>query len=513
MKGITMPTKEELLAKISPRRLRCTALVDKITDVRDAALMIEDGMTVGVSGFTPSGCPKVVTLELARQVREEGRNVRIDLLSGASTGAEIDTALNDIIRKRAPYITSDEFRKTVNSGVSLYQDAHLGSMAESVRYGHYGHVDIAIIEACAITEDGGIVPTTALGCSDTYAMLADKVIVELNLTQPEDLEGLHDIYRVADPPIRREIPVYSAGDRIGKPYIECNPDKIAAIVISEAPEKPRALAPADEISNAIAANIVELLKKEKEAGRISAHNAPLQSGVGSVANAVLSGLADSDFEHLTFYSEVMQDAILTLFDCGKADFCSSTSLCLSEEGMKALLSNFDAYKDKLVVRDSEISNSVEVIRRLGVIAMNTAIEADIYGNVNSTHMSGTKIYNGIGGSCDFARAAGLTIFMTASTAKNGAISSIVPMVSHIDHVEHDVDIIVTEQGIADLRGLAPKERVPIIIENCAHPDYRPLLWDYYNRAVEATGGSQTPHILSEAFSFHKRLAETGTMKK
>ena len=145
--------------------------------------------------------------------------------------------------------------------------------------------------------------------------------------------------------------------------------------------------------------------------------------------------------------------------------------------------------------------------------MNTAIECDIYGNVNSTHIMGTKMMNGIGGSGDFARNAYLTVFFTVSTAKDGKISSIVPMCSHIDHTEHDVDIIVTEQGLADLRGLSPRKRALAIIENCAHPDYKPMLLDYYNRALEKTKNAHTPHILEEALSWHERFQATGTMMK
>lgn len=144
--------------------------------------------------------------------------------------------------------------------------------------------------------------------------------------------------------------------------------------------------------------------------------------------------------------------------------------------------------------------------------MNTALEVDIYGNVNSTHVSGTKMMNGIGGSGDFARNARLGIFVTKSYAKGGNISSIVPMVSHVDHTEHDVDVIVTEQGVADLRGLAPKERAALIIDNCAHPDYREQLWQYYNDANEATGGHHTPHDLEKALSWHVHYAKSGTMK-
>ena len=493
-------------------RIRCPRLEKKIISAAQAALMIKDGMTVAVSGFTPSGCPKAVPEALARQARE-GRNVRVTLLSGASTGDEIDTALSEagVLARRAPYITSSALRGAVNRGETAYQDGHLGEMAQNARYGHYGKIDVAIIEVCAITENCGLVPTTAVGCSGTYAELAEKVIVELNLAQPAQLEGFHDIYALRDPPARQPVPLTSAGGRIGVTAIPCSPDKIAGIVVTDSPDKPRPLAAPDENSRLIASNIVGFLQSERAAGRLSAGTVPLQSGVGSVANAVLCGLRDSDFTHLSFYSEVMQDAVLELLDCGRADFCSATSLSMSGAGMEKLLSGLEAYKGRIVLRDSEVSNNPEVIRRLGVIAMNTAVEADIYGNVNSSHMLGSRIYNGIGGSGDYARGASVSIFMTVSTAKDGKISSIVPCVTHVDHTEHDVDVVVTEQGLADLRGRSPKERAALIIENCAHPDYRPLLRDYFRRACAECGDSQTPMLLDECFSFHRRFQKNGSM--
>lgn len=494
-------------------RFRCEALKDRVMSADAAARLIEDGMLLAVSGFTPSGCPKVVPQALSEQVRSGEHKLRVGLLTGASTGDELDSdwAALGIIDRRMPYMTSKELRGAVNSGAVRYADAHLGMMAQNARYGFYGKIDLAIIEATAITEEGNIVPTTALGCSQTYIDLAERVIVELNLKQSAALEGFHDVYRVQDPPVRQPIPLTSVGQRIGKPYLTCPAEKIAAIVISEAEEHPRPLAPEDEVSRQIAANIVRFLQGEKDAGRLSADKLPLQSGVGSVANAVLFGLKNGSFEHMCFFSEVMQDGILDLLDAGKADFASATSLSLSKEGMDRLLGNLERYRDKLVLRDSEISNSAEVIRRLGVIAMNTAVEADIYGNVNSSQMNGTNVYNGIGGSGDYSRNSAISIFMTNSVAKGGKISSIVPMVTHVDHNEHDVDVLVTEQGYADLRGLSPKERAVKIIENCAHPMYRKQLMDYFEQACEATHGAQTPHILTRAFSFHENLRNTGSM--
>ncbi len=150
-----------------------------------------------------------------------------------------------------------------------------------------------------------------------------------------------------------------------------------------------------------------------------------------------------------------------------------------------------------------------MIRRLGVIGINTALEADIYGNVNSTHVMGSSMMNGIGGSGDFARNAHLAIFVTKSVAKEGAISSIVPMVTHVDHNEHDVDILVTEQGLADLRGLAPRERAQVVINNCVHPEYRGLAQDYYRDALKR--GGHTPHLMEQAFAWHLAYQRDGSM--
>jgi len=224
----------------------------------------------------------------------------------------------------------------------------------------------------------------------------------------------------------------------------------------------------------------------------------------------MCGLIESPFEDLTMYSEVLQDSTFDLIDAGKLRFASGSSITLSTRRNADVFGNLERYKDKLVLRPQEISNHPEVVRRLGIIGINTALEFDIYGNVNSTHVCGTRMMNGIGGSGDFARNAHLAVFVTKSIAKGGAISSVVPMVSHVDHTEHDVDILVTEQGLADLRGLAPRERARVIIDNCVHPDYRAALNDYFERACQR--GGHTPHILREALSWHENLEETGRMQ-
>ena len=496
-------------------RIRCKALLDKVVTAEEAAKLIKDGDTLGCSGFTPSGYPKAVPLALAERVKA-GEQIKVNILTGASVGPELD-GLADVgaVNARSPYQTNDSMRKALNTkGGVKYNDQHLSLATQYARYGFLGNIDLAIVEACAITEEGHIVPTTSVGSAPTFVKCADKVIVEINTSQPEALEGMHDIYVPLDPPYRKEIPIYATGDRVGTTYIECGPEKIAAIVVTDITDKVRPLPAVTETEQAIADNIVAFFNKEVEAGRLPKNLLPLQSGVGGVANAVLASFAGSDLEDLTFYSEVIQDGALDLIDCGKFVAVSGTSLTPSVDGLARFKADVERYKKTIVLRPQEISNNPEVARRLGVISMNTAIEVDIYGHVNSTHIMGTRMMNGIGGSGDFTRAAYISIFMTGSVAKGGDISSIVPMCSHIDHTEHDVNVIVTEQGVADLRNLCPRERALAIINNCAHPDYKPMLLDYYNRALEACpdGKAHTPHIMEEALSWHVRFNKTGSMK-
>jgi succinyl-CoA:acetate CoA-transferase len=497
--------------KVSSERLRLITLETKIMTAEEAAFLIKDGMTVGTSGFTPSGYPKEVPMALAKRAEKE--NLRITLYTGASVGDELDGTLARAyaIARRMPYQTNDSIRNSINSGKIEFVDLHLSHMPQMIRYGFLGKIDVAIIEAVAIREDGGIVPATSVGSSPVFVEIAEKVIIELNESQPRELEGMHDIYTPENPPRRRPIPITRTDERIGTTYIHCDPEKIAAIVLTNRKDSVRPLAQVDECSKKISEHLIEFLDNEVKHGRLPKNLLPLQSGVGNIANAVLKGLVDSPFEGLEFYSEVIQDAVFDLLDCGKMTVASATSVTPSEEGLERFYKNINFYRDRIILRPQEISNNPEVIRRLGIIAMNTAIEVDIYGHVNSTHIMGTKMVNGIGGSGDFARNAYISIFATPSTAKNGAISCIVPKVSHVDHTEHDVMVVVTEQGLADLRGLSPRERARVIIEKCAHPDYRDALMEYYKKAVDFSGSAHTPHILEEALSWHINYLRKGRM--
>ena len=483
-----------------------------IITAEQAAEFVKNGDSVTFSGFTAAGTPKVVAPAIAAKAKKEhaaGREFKINVFTGASTNDYVDGELSraQAVNIRTPYQSCKDTRNALNNHEIHYFDMHLSHMAQEMRYGFYGKMDFAIIEAADVTDDGEILLGAGIGNVPTFAHLANKIIIELNEHIPQAIRGLHDIYIPADPPYRREIPIYKPSDRIGSSLLKVDPSKILGIVKTSSGDHVHGFAPADETTMKIGANVCKFLAGELRAGRIPKEFLPIQSGVGNIANAVLHELGeDKDIPQFEMYTEVIQDSVLALMEMGKCRFGSTCALTFSDETMDRFFGNIDYFRDKILIRPGEISNHPEIIRRLGLITMNTALEADIFGNVNSTHVVGTKMMNGIGGSADFTRNAYISIFSCPSTTKEGKISTIVPMVSHVDHSEHSVKVLITENGIADLRGLDPEEKAMRIIDNCAHPAYRELLRDYLKM-----GKGHTPHTLRAALGFHEEFCNSGNM--
>lgn len=505
----------------SNSRIQHPLLQEKIMSAEAAALLIQNGDHVGMSGFTGAGYPKLIPQALAKRIElaNQGESkFSIGVWTGASTAPELDGALAKVggMNMRLPYQSDPTCRARINAGLMDYVDLHLSHVAQYVWFGFLGKLNVAVIEVAGILPDGRLIPSSSVGNNKTWLDQADKVILEVNAHQSAALEGMHDIYYGTErPPHRKPIPMEHTGDRIGEPYLRVDLNKVVAVVETDLPDRNTEFTAPDQNSERIAGHILEFFAQEVKMGRMPPALLPLQSGVGNIANAVLAGLNRGPFDNLTGFTEVLQDGMLEMIKSGKMTNASATALSLSSHANQEFLDNLDFYRDKIILRSQGISNHPELIRRLGVISMNAMLEADIYGNVNSTHVMGTRIMNGIGGSGDFARNAYVSMFMTPSTAKCGTISCIVPMVSHVDHTEHDVQIIVTEQGLADLRGLAPRHRAELIIQRCAHPDYRPALLDYFQRAQQSAhaghGGMHTPHILDETLSWHSRYEREGQM--
>ena len=485
----------------------------------EAAALVQNGQTIGLSGFTPAGVAKCTPAEIAKKAVAEhaaGRPFKISIFTGASTGQSCDGDLSNAlaIDFRAPYTTNPDFRKNVNLNTLNYSDLNLSNMATQIRQGYLGQVNWAIIEACALEKVGNkarIYLTAAGGISPTVCRLATEgIIVELNAFHSPNSKGIHDVYEIEDHPFRTPIMITKASDRIGKPYVEVDADRIKGVVECNVPDEARSFKDPDPITTQIGQNVADFLLLNLKKGLIPKTFLNLQSGVGSGANAVLGALGQCpEVPNFNIYTEVLQDAPVGLMKQGRVLSASACSLTVTNQCLLDIYDNIDFFKDKLVLRPSEISNCPEVIARLGVCALNTAIECDIYGHVNSTKICGTKMMNGIGGSADFADNAYLTIFTCGSVTKGGAISSIVPFASHIDHTNHFVDAVITEYGVADLRHKSDMQKAQELI-NVAHPDYRPMLQDYLKLAEKR--GGHTHHELAAAFAMHDTFLRKGDMR-
>jgi acetyl-CoA hydrolase len=480
----------------------------------EAAEHILNEQTVAFSGFTPAGAAKEVPKAIAVRalaLHAQGQPFRIGVVTGASTGKSLDGSLAraEAIHFRTPYQNDPDLRKSINEGRTRFFDMHLSTLPQALRYGFLGPVDWAVIEACEVSESGEITLTSSVGAAPTFCRVADKIIIELNRFHPSALRGFHDIYEPEDPPHRGPVPILRPADRIGSTVVKVDPKKILGIVETSAPDEVGSFADISETTTRIGKNVAEFLAAEIRRGLIPKSFLPIQSGVGDTANAILNAMGENaEVPAFDMYTEVIQDAVIALIKQGKVRFASGCSLTVSNPVLRDIYDNLEFFRPRLVLRPQEITNSPEVVRRLGILSINTAIEVDIAGNVNSTHVLGRNMMNGIGGSGDFARNAFLSIFTCPSTAKGGKISTIVPLVSHLDSSEHSVQAIITEQGVADLRGKSPADRAKAIIENCAHPEYRGILKDY----VSLAGHSHSPQTLKAAFGLHLAFAKTGDMR-
>ncbi|HAV7813957.1 TPA: propionyl-CoA:succinate CoA transferase [Escherichia coli] len=479
----------------------------------EAAEIIQHNDMVAFSGFTPAGSPKALPVAIAHRANEQHeakKPYQIRLLTGASISAAADDVLSEAnaVSWRAPYQTSSGLRQKINQGAVSFVDLHLSEVAQMVNYGFFGDIDVAVIEASAIESDGRVWLTSGIGNAPTWLLRAKKVIIELNHYHDPRVAELADIVIPGAPPRRNSVSIFHAMDRVGTRYVQIDPKKIVAVVETNLPDAGKLLDKQNPMCQQIADNVVTFLLREMAQGRIPPEFLPLQSGVGNINNAVMARLGDNpDIPPFMMYSEVLQESVVHLLETGKITGASTSSLTISADSLRKIYDNMDYFSCRIVLRPQEISNNPEIIRRLGVIALNVGLEFDIYGHANSTHVAGVNLMNGIGGSGDFERNAYLSIFMAPSIAKEGKISTIVPMCSHVDHSEHSVKVIITEQGIADLRGLSPLQRARAIIDNCAHPMYR----DYLHRYLENAPGGHIHHDLSHVFDLHRNLIETGSM--
>jgi len=484
-----------------------------IITAEEAASHIQDGAMVALSGFANAGTAKLVPRAIAKRAREmhqAGKQFKIRLITGSSSGNNIDEELAqaEAISWRAPFQSAPTLRNQINAQQVQYIDMHLSHAPQTMLAGFFGKLDYAIIEASDITRDGRVYLTTSIGASPTYLRYADRIFIEINNYHSKRLPEMADITILPPPPRVNPIPIHDPLTKIGYPYAEIDPKKIVGVIENNEPDQVARFTPPDWRSRRIADHVVRFLFGEMISGHIPREFLPLQAGVGNLANSVMAALGSNPYiPPFHMYSVVFQDSLVDLMEQGKLVGASVTSLGLTSDSLRRICANMDFFAPKIVLRPQEVSNDAGVVRRLGVIAINPAIEIDIYGNVNSSHVFGTDIMNGIGGSGEFTRNSYLSIIMCPSTILGGRISCVVPMSPHIDSNEHSVQIVVTEQGLADLRGLGPMQRAKRIIDNCAHPAYR----DYLNGYIKDSKLGHIRHNLKKAYELHRNFIEQGAM--
>jgi acetyl-CoA hydrolase len=477
-------------------RIKNPQLLAKVMPAAEAVKHVSHGCQMAISGFTKSGEPKVFLTALAQRLQESAPETRITLLTGASLSEDVENPLAPFIGKRGPYMSSTASRKLIHEGQMDFSDVHLSVFARNLMAGIYGEVDLAVVEASRVRADGSVILSSSVGISAEAIAKAKKVVLEVNTAIP-DYTCFHDIALPAvHPHVGWPLPVVNVSDRIGMPYVELDVDKVVAVVESQMPDFPVPFKPTTAIDRKIAQNVIDFLLYCRKWLGWKRRLPPIQSGVGNIANAIVGELYDSPFERVRFWTEVFQDGMMRFVeDDKKFDCASATAVSFSKEGRAQFERLFERCRRCLVLRPMWLSNSPELISRLFVIAMNTPIEVDIYGHVNSTHIDGSRVVNGLGGSGDFFRNAYMSIVHTPSVRKlkdGRTVSCVMPYVHHIDHTEHDIKCVITEQGsalITDLR--SPRKRALEIIDKCAHPHFRPMLKSY----LKVAGSGDEPRAI------------------
>lgn len=317
------------------QRIRLSSLHNKVMPAEQAVQFIQAGMTIGMSGFTRAGDSKAIPIALAAKAATQGP-LNLTLFTGASLGNNSDglMAESNVLARRSPFQVDATMRRAINQGKVLFYDQHLSELAEHLRAEPGKPIDVAVIEAVAITEDGHIVPSTSVGNSASFVAQAKQVIVELNTAMPAELEGFHDVYLPKKRPGRDPIPLTSVNQRLGTNAIVVDPERIVAIVLTDTLDSPSTATPPDSETQAIAKHIVRFLENEVAEGRLDHSLLPLQVGIGSIANAVTQGLVESDFKDLTMYSEVLQDSAFHLLESGQLRFASASSITVTAPMMQ-----------------------------------------------------------------------------------------------------------------------------------------------------------------------------------
>ena len=442
---------------------------DKITSPDDALKrVLKHAKTIAFGGMGGQSVPKIIP----DLIGENGYSFTdLTLYTGGGTTKSFERKISKAgITRRFYYLSDKESRSAVNTGKIMMMDYNVSKYGKLLNSQPATKIDVAVFEATSI-EKHGVVLSLSVDSTPSLVDASKKVIIELNMKKP-NLNGLHDVYMAKNGEI---IPLTKTSQRIGSRYLKIAPKKIGAIIYSNEDEENASSygsAPLEisEISNNVWSVLRNYIKFR--------NSMPLQVGAGSVASSLVD---NSPYDKLKIWCEIAPTKWAEYLDSKIAAISASALYNIpgDENYTRKFLDYYSEFIGKIVLRPNNITNSPELIARLGVIVIQQAVEIDIFGAVNVSHIKG-DIYNGVGGSIDFCSNGKYIVIVLPSTANNGKKSRIVPMSNCIDVPRYMVDFVVTEIGIADLRWKDPRERAISIINNCAHPKFRDLLLQYYN---------------------------------
>lgn len=481
------------------------ALRGKVCTARQAAALIPEGAVVAASGYTGAGDPKAVLAALAER-GAAGELHGIDLITAAQLSRTAEEALAQagVLRRRAPFSVAGAVRRLANSGALSYVEVSMAKMPRLFASGAFGQPDVAVIEVMGVWADGRVMLTTSVGMNDLMCAKAKTIILEVNTAQPACLAGVHDVY---DAPAHAGRGLAFAGERIGEREMRIDLEKVAAVVWSAVPDETPEQSEPGAAEEAICRNLFTFLDREYPGRTLP----PVQTGIGGLSRAILRAFRSSAYRDLSFFCGALQEDMLELLLAGKAGVLSGGSVVTTPAARAALEALGHDLPEHLVLRSMEVCNGPAAAAGLGILALNTGVEADLFGNVNASHIMGRQVVNGIGGGASFAAGAGLSVVLLPSVRKGGAISCFVPQTPHVDIVHHDVDVVISEWGTADLRGKDDLACARAVLENCVHPDYRQQMEAELDAALR--GGGHHPFCPERAYAWHCRLRDTGTMRE
>jgi acyl-CoA hydrolase len=404
---------------------------------------ITEAIPTGATVFLEQGAAEPLTLHRALLAAPPRSELRV--LAAPVTGFNsCDFTADNVVTQLSPlvFVGTPALAEKINSGRVDYLPLHWSDVVRAFR-GRF-KPDVALLQVSPPDNDG-------------YCNLGSNAAFELEVAQ---------LSNVVIAEVNHNVPVVAGDTRLHQSHIDY-------FIESEAPLRAVPTIPPGPVERQIARHVVDLIPSEST----------LQVGTGKVPDAVMDELLRSG-RAVKFQSGILTDAMMRMADAApsRADPIIAGMLLGSEELYRAAHRN-----PRISLRNTDYTHSQNVLGGLDkFVSINSAIEVDLLGQVNAESVAGRQVA-GVGGQVDFFRGArasegGVSIVALPSSSKSGSrvVSTLAPG-TPVSTSRVDVDVVVTEYGVAELANRTVAERVDALIA-IAHPAHRDGL-----RAAAAKG--------------------------